>query len=239
MLIKCPECGKDVSDTCEFCIHCGFRLKPVETPNPPPEPEIEIPVIPVIPEVENPTPPKPEQPKPSIAPEPSGDIAVIGYRGPCGGGTKFFTFVSFVVGLNMLLFSVYLFFAMLGLIGRNGQIPYLGMIIPSFILSALGGLLMFLAFRSWHRMRLNGDAKKPLMYVRENDDFVTLVAITGKEVRIDPKRLVSVIRGVSSEYIVIAVYIGKNGGQYRLPLGWTSDFPEMCRKVQEIKSFSE
>ena len=26
-LIKCPECGKDVSDTCDQCIHCGFKLK--------------------------------------------------------------------------------------------------------------------------------------------------------------------------------------------------------------------
>ena len=25
-LIKCPECGKDVSDTCDSCIHCGFKL---------------------------------------------------------------------------------------------------------------------------------------------------------------------------------------------------------------------
>ena len=28
-LIKCPECGKEVSDTCDVCIHCGYRLKPV------------------------------------------------------------------------------------------------------------------------------------------------------------------------------------------------------------------
>ena len=26
-LIKCPECGNDISDTCDFCIHCGFKLK--------------------------------------------------------------------------------------------------------------------------------------------------------------------------------------------------------------------
>ena len=26
-LIKCPECGKEISDTCEQCIHCGYRLK--------------------------------------------------------------------------------------------------------------------------------------------------------------------------------------------------------------------
>ena len=26
-LIKCPECGKDISDTISQCIHCGFRLK--------------------------------------------------------------------------------------------------------------------------------------------------------------------------------------------------------------------
>lgn len=27
MLIKCPECGNDVSDFAEQCIHCGFPLK--------------------------------------------------------------------------------------------------------------------------------------------------------------------------------------------------------------------
>lgn len=30
-LIKCPHCGKSVSDTAEKCIHCGANLKqPVE-----------------------------------------------------------------------------------------------------------------------------------------------------------------------------------------------------------------
>ena len=27
MLIKCPECGRDVSDTIDQCIHCGYYLK--------------------------------------------------------------------------------------------------------------------------------------------------------------------------------------------------------------------
>lgn len=27
MLIKCPECQKEVSDQAEICIHCGFPLK--------------------------------------------------------------------------------------------------------------------------------------------------------------------------------------------------------------------
>lgn len=27
MLIKCPECQKEVSDQAEVCIHCGFLLK--------------------------------------------------------------------------------------------------------------------------------------------------------------------------------------------------------------------
>lgn len=26
-LIKCPECGKEISDKSEMCIHCGFPLK--------------------------------------------------------------------------------------------------------------------------------------------------------------------------------------------------------------------
>lgn len=25
-LIKCPECGKEVSDTTKKCVHCGYRL---------------------------------------------------------------------------------------------------------------------------------------------------------------------------------------------------------------------
>lgn len=27
MLIKCPECGKEISDKSEQCIHCGYPLK--------------------------------------------------------------------------------------------------------------------------------------------------------------------------------------------------------------------
>lgn len=26
-LIKCPECGKEISDTCDVCIHCGYKLQ--------------------------------------------------------------------------------------------------------------------------------------------------------------------------------------------------------------------
>lgn len=26
-IINCPECGKEISDTTEVCIHCGYRLK--------------------------------------------------------------------------------------------------------------------------------------------------------------------------------------------------------------------
>jgi hypothetical protein len=36
-LIQCPECGKDVSDTCKTCIHCGFTLTPPKVAAPVPE----------------------------------------------------------------------------------------------------------------------------------------------------------------------------------------------------------
>ena len=29
-LIKCPECGKEISDKSKQCIHCGFPLPTVE-----------------------------------------------------------------------------------------------------------------------------------------------------------------------------------------------------------------
>lgn len=41
MLIKCPECGKDVSDKAHVCIHCGYPLEElgVTTPVTPSAPE--------------------------------------------------------------------------------------------------------------------------------------------------------------------------------------------------------
>ena len=34
-LIKCPECGKEISDSIEKCIHCGFPLKKMSKNNKP------------------------------------------------------------------------------------------------------------------------------------------------------------------------------------------------------------
>lgn len=36
-LVKCPDCGKEVSDKAPACIHCG-RPKPGDRPPPPPGP---------------------------------------------------------------------------------------------------------------------------------------------------------------------------------------------------------
>lgn len=33
MLIKCPECGKEVSDKAPACIHCGFPLNDIHKEN--------------------------------------------------------------------------------------------------------------------------------------------------------------------------------------------------------------
>lgn len=31
-IIKCPECGHEISDTCDKCVHCGYQLrKPSQT----------------------------------------------------------------------------------------------------------------------------------------------------------------------------------------------------------------
>ena len=32
-LIKCPECGREISDKSERCIHCGYPLSNIEKPN--------------------------------------------------------------------------------------------------------------------------------------------------------------------------------------------------------------
>ena len=29
-LIKCPECGKEISDKASACIHCGFPLNNID-----------------------------------------------------------------------------------------------------------------------------------------------------------------------------------------------------------------
>lgn len=33
MLIKCPECGKEISDKSKQCIHCGYPLEEVKQDN--------------------------------------------------------------------------------------------------------------------------------------------------------------------------------------------------------------
>ena len=32
-LIKCPECGKEISDKSKLCIHCGYPLEEENTIN--------------------------------------------------------------------------------------------------------------------------------------------------------------------------------------------------------------
>lgn len=34
-LIKCPECGKEISDKAEVCIHCGYPVKKMDENIPP------------------------------------------------------------------------------------------------------------------------------------------------------------------------------------------------------------
>lgn len=33
MLIKCPECGKEISNKSEQCIHCGFPIRKSQAKN--------------------------------------------------------------------------------------------------------------------------------------------------------------------------------------------------------------
>ncbi len=32
-LIRCPECGKEISDQAEYCIHCGYPLHSMKREN--------------------------------------------------------------------------------------------------------------------------------------------------------------------------------------------------------------
>ena len=32
-LIKCPECGKEISDLAKICVHCGYPLKAPANPD--------------------------------------------------------------------------------------------------------------------------------------------------------------------------------------------------------------
>lgn len=32
-LIKCPECGKEISDKAKYCVHCGYPLEELEQCN--------------------------------------------------------------------------------------------------------------------------------------------------------------------------------------------------------------
>ncbi len=38
-LIKCPECGKEISDKSTVCIHCGYPLQEQESQSQQPQPQ--------------------------------------------------------------------------------------------------------------------------------------------------------------------------------------------------------
>lgn len=42
-LIKCPECGKEISDTAKNCIHCGYALKEEDPKSQPSVYKVKIP----------------------------------------------------------------------------------------------------------------------------------------------------------------------------------------------------
>lgn len=42
-LVKCPDCGQDISGHSQFCVHCGRpKDAPLPPPPPPPPPKITI-----------------------------------------------------------------------------------------------------------------------------------------------------------------------------------------------------
>ena len=59
-IIKCPECGKDISEKAAHCIHCGYPIKP--------RPALSAPAAPRLPRLQ-PIQPRPAQPVPAAPQE--------------------------------------------------------------------------------------------------------------------------------------------------------------------------
>ncbi len=88
-LIKCPECGKDVSDTIESCIHCGFVLNKKEKAEPA-----------AAPSASNEITASADAPVPPPSPVPS----AVSEKEPMGCGTKILI-VAIIAFIILMMFA--------------------------------------------------------------------------------------------------------------------------------------
>ena len=207
MLITCPECGKEVSDTIEQCIHCGFHLKPKQ-------------------------PEHNEHPRSKRIAlglrGPSGKG--LRFWSVFGVVLSFFGSIGFIIAMMEELLEVFqdiLHSHFYDYIPVFLYSPGIGVFVLCFVAIII----------NWHRMALNGHNGKPLLYVLEGDEQVHLVALNGQEVLVDPDQLVSLSRGASTDWIVKARYLDDNQQMRSLLLGWTSSPKQLEESFAKLKSY--
>lgn len=219
MLIKCPECGKDVSSTCHYCIHCGYDLSSL--------PHIDNP----LPDA-SPTLPIAEDERPIFDKD---QLTVLGCRGPAGGGLKTLTIIGFILSIGFIAFfgSVTFYFAAQCFKYNDWSNLILAFLFSHFL--GFGVYLMIEAIICWHRMYLNGINKKPLIYQKAGDESLILVALNGAEFQVKPSSLMDVRRGLTSDFLVVARFFDVNGNIRKVYLGWTTNFFEVTQNIGKIK----
>ena len=207
MLITCPECGKEVSDTIEQCIHCGYRLKPKNPQND-------------------------GYPHAKMVALGNRGCAGKGLRFWSVFGIVILVSSSMMFLIAMLKKLLELFVD----ISNTHFYDYLPVLLYSLMVG-LFVLCFVAIIIGWHRMALNGRNGKPLLYVLEGDEQVHLVGLNGQEVLVNPDQLISLSRGASSDWIVKAKYLDDQQQMRYLLLGWTSDYPEVEENFKKLKSY--
>jgi len=207
MLITCPECGKEVSDTIEQCIHCGYRLKPKSPQNN-------------------------SFPHSKMVALGNRGCAGKGLRfwSVFGIVVSAFGSIGFMIGLMHGLIELFAG-------NLNIRFSDVVEVILCSLFAGLFVLCFVAIVIGWHRMALNGRNGKPLLYVLEGDEQVHLVGLNGQEVLVDPDQLVSLARGASTDWIVKARYLDDNQQMRSLLLGWTSNPKQLEESFAKLKSY--
>ena len=207
MLITCPECGKEVSDTIEQCIHCGYRLKPKSPQNN-------------------------SFPHAKMVALGNRGCAGKGLRfwSVFGVVLSFFGSIGFITIMMEELLEIFQD------ILHSHFYDYIPVFLYSLLIGVFV-LCFVAIIINWHRMALNGRNGKPLLYVLEGDEQVHLVGLNGQEVLVDPDQLVSLARGASTDWIVKARYLDENQQMRSLLLGWTSNPKQLEESFAKLKSY--
>ena len=206
-LIKCPECGKEISDTCDTCIHCGYRLK-----------EKSNNISSLLGSFESKSKPVKD------------DNEVIAYRGGAGGMSAVATFDIIMGAFFIVVFIIWV-------ANSHGFSNTYGWAVAiCFGVLALALFCLIDGIVGLIRISHNNSTYGDCITYNRSENMLTLTTIDGRKIKISPKQYVNIKCGVfSTDNILVIYYRNGSGSTQKIKLGFTTNAHQTKNKLEELR----